>query len=217
MKIKLLFMFTAIAAFSFAQHSTCDGSRYINNQYIPDTTIGIVYGNSTTAGGSNNDLLLDFFEPTGDVAVNRPLLIFAFGGSFIGGSRDAMHGLCAYYSAKGYACAAIDYRLYDGPLFPLPDSVVMTDEVIKAVFDMKAAIRFFREDADQANLYKIDTNLIFVGGISAGGIVANHAGMLQETDVVQPYIQTIIDDNGGWTGNSSTNTQYGDGVAGSIH
>lgn len=217
MKIKLLLMFTAIAAFSFAQHSTCDGSRYINNDYLPAPTTGIVFGNSTTVGGANADLELDFFEPTGDLAVNRPLIIFAFGGSFIGGEREDMHSLCTYFSAKGYACATIDYRLYDGPFFPFPDSTTMTDVVIKAVFDMKAAIRFFREDAATANTYKIDTNLIFVGGISAGGIVANHAALLQPINPVQPYIQTIIDNNGGWTGNSSTNTQYGDQVAGVIN
>jgi acetyl esterase/lipase len=217
MKIKLLLMFSAIAAFSFAQHSTCDGSRYINNDYVPNMTTGIVFGNSTTVGGVNADLELDFFEPTGDLAVNRPLIIFAFGGSFIAGEKEDMHSLCTYFSAKGFACATIDYRLYDGPFFPFPDSTTMTDVVIKAVFDMKAAIRFFRDDADNANTYKIDTNLIFVGGISAGGIVADHAGLLQSTNPVQPYIQTIIDDNGGWTGNSSTNTQYGDGVAGIIN
>jgi hypothetical protein len=176
-----------------------------------------VFGNSTTQGGVNADLELDFFEPSGDVAANRPLIILAFGGSFISGQREDMHGYCDYYASKGYATATIDYRLYDGPLFPIPDSVVMTDEVIKAVSDMKAAIRFFREDAATANQFKIDTNLIFVGGISAGSIVGLHAGMLQETDVIQPYIDSILTANGGWDGNSSTNVQYGDEVAGMLN
>lgn len=199
-----------------AQNSSCDGSRYLTTFFPVDTTLGITFGNSTTIGGVNADLQLDFFEPSGDVAPDRPLIILAFGGSFITGTREDMHPLCAYYASKGYACATIDYRLYDGALFPLPDSVTMTDEVLKAVSDMKAAIRFFREDAAQGNIYKVDTNLIFVGGISAGAIVASHAGMLDATDSVDPYVATLISSNGGWTGNSSTNTQYSDEVSGVI-
>lgn len=200
---------------SFAQHVSCDGTRYLSPTFSVDTTVSIQFGNGTTVGGANQDLFLDFFEPAGDVVSNRPLIILAFGGSFIGGTREDMHSYCAYYTSMGYATATIDYRLYD--VFGLPDSITMTDVVMKSVSDMKAAIRFFREDAANANLYKIDTNLIFVGGISAGGIVANHAGLLQSYNSIQPYIQTILDNNGGWTGNSSSNTQYGDQVTGILN
>ncbi len=215
MKTILLSIFSILTLGVFAQHASCDGSRYITSQYVVDTTLAIQFGNNTTIGGSNQDLFLDFFAPAGDPAVNRPLIILAFGGSFISGAREDMHAYCDYYAAKGYACATIDYRLYD--VFAFPDSVVMTDEVIKAVSDMKAAIRFFREDAATTNQFKIDTNLIFVGGISAGSIVGLHAGLLQETNTVQPYIDSILTENGGYTGNSSTNTQYGDQVAGILN
>lgn len=208
MKTILLVAFLAATTFSFAQHPTCDGSRYLNPTFTVDQTLGIQYGNNTTIGGNNQDLFLDFFEPSGDLAASRPLIILAFGGSFIAGARDDMHPFCEYYAARGYACATIDYRLYDGPLFPLPDSTVMTDEVIKALGDMKAAIRFFKEDAVNANTYRVDPNYIIVGGISAGGIVSAHAGMLDSTDVIEPYILPLVANNGGWEGNSSANTQY---------
>lgn len=206
--ITLLIALVAVTSFSFGQHPTCDGSRYLNPTYSVTQTNGIQYGNNTTVGGNNQDLFFDFFEPTGDVATARPLIILAFGGSFIGGARDDMHGLCNYYAARGYACATIDYRLYDGPFFPLPDSVVMTDEVIKALGDMKAAIRFFKEDAATTNTYRVDPNYIIVGGISAGGIVAAHAGMLDSTDNVESYILPLVTNNGGWEGSSSSNLQY---------
>ena len=213
----LLVLSLAIAGASYGQHPTCNGTRYVTPSYTSQQTLGITFGNSTSYGGTNADLLLDFFEPSGDAAAARPLIILAFGGSFIGGARADMHDLCNYYTAHGYTCASIDYRLYDGPLFPPPDSITMTDEVLKAVSDMKAAIRFFREDAATTNTYKVDTNLIFVGGISAGAIVASHAGMLDSTDVIEPYIDPLISANGGWTGNSSANTQYGDNVSGVIN
>jgi predicted esterase len=217
MKTLLLSLLIFTSLNTFAQNSSCDGSRYYYDQFSVDTTLGVTFGNSTSIGGTNADLLLDFFEPSGDVAPERPLIIFAFGGSFVGGTRDEMHPLCQYFAERGYVCASIDYRLYDGPLFPLPDSVTMAEEVIMAVSDMKAAVRYFREDADNANMYKVDTNQIFVGGISAGGIVASHVGMMDPTDNIAPYIQTLISNNGGFSGNSSTNTQYGDQVAGVLN
>lgn len=204
----LLAFFIAFSSVSFGQHPTCDGTRYLTPTYSVDETLGITFGNSTTIGGNNADLLLDFFEPSGDLAASRPLIILAFGGSFISGSRDAMHQYCNYYAERGYACATIDYRLYDGPFIPLPDSVIMTEEVVMALSDMKAAIRFFKEDAATTNTYKVDPNYIIVGGISAGGIIASHAGMLDSTDIIEPYILPLVDNNGGWSGNSSTNTQY---------
>lgn len=202
---------------SLAQHPTCDGTRYAIPTYSTDSTSALLYGNNDTYGGTNQDLYLDFFEPSGDVATARPLIILAFGGSFIGGVREDMHGLCEFYSSLGYATATIDYRLYDGPLFPFPDSVAMTTEVLMAVSDMKAAIRYFKEDAATSNTYRVDTNYIFVGGISAGGIVASHAALLDSNDVVESYIQPLLANNGGWTGNSSNNTQYTDDVRGVLN
>jgi acetyl esterase/lipase len=202
---------------SFAQHPTCDGIRYTGFGYTPAATTGIQYGNATTIGGTNQDLFLDFYEPAGDVATSRPLVIVAFGGSFISGTRQDMDWMCEYYASLGYTAATIDYRLYDGPLIPLPDSVAMTEEVLMAVSDMKAAIRFFKEDAANANTYRVDTNFIFVGGISAGGIAAAHTALLDSTDAIESYIQPLLAANGGWTGNSSTNTQHTDNVRGLIN
>jgi para-nitrobenzyl esterase len=192
---------------AFAQnHVTCDGSRYVNPSFATvDTTLNILYGNNTTFGGVNQDLYLDIYEPAGDVAVMRPAIILAFGGSFIGGARQDVEDLCRYYAHHGYVAVAIDYRLYDGALFPLPSAVTMTDVVIKAVGDMKASIRFLREDAATTNTYRIDPDMIFIGGISAGGIAASHAATIDSTDNIAASELTAINNNGGFEGNSSTN------------
>lgn len=208
MKKLFSLLFIAVSGFLFAQNPTCDGNRYLNDVFQLDSTFGVTFGNSTSIGGTNADLKMDIYEPMGDTAAHRPVVIVAFGGSFIAGDRTQMHDICRFFARKGYVAASIDYRLYDGPLIPLPDSVIMTDEVIKAVSDMKAAVRFFREDAHTTDTYKVDTNFIFVGGISAGGIVADHVGLLDSTDLVENYVDSIIQANGGWQGNSSTNLQY---------
>lgn len=217
MRTILLLLMVSVTSMSFGQHATCDGTRYAYETYTVQDSLDILYGNATTFGGTNQDLYLDFFEPQGDQAAARPLIILAFGGSFIQGTRQDMHWMCEYFSSLGYATASIDYRLYDGPFFPIPDSVDMTTEVLMAVSDMKAAVRHFKEDAATANNYRIDSNYIFVGGISSGGIVASHVALLDSTDTVEPYITPLIAANGGWTGNSANNTQYTDNVRGLLN
>ena len=144
-----LSLLTGIICSAIAQnHPTCDGSRYVSQVFTTvDTTMDVWYGNNTTYAGNNLDLYMDIYQPTGDVAAMRPAIILAFGGSFISGEKEDMHSLCLYYASRGFVAVTIDYRLYDGPFFPFPDSAAMTDVVIKAVGDMKASIRFLREDA----------------------------------------------------------------------
>lgn len=219
---KIIYILILIVGFgtylSAQNHITCDGTRYISEVFTTyDTTLNVLYGNNTTVGGTNQDLYMDIFEPSSDAATNRPVVVLAFGGSFIGGAKEDMHDLCVYYAKRGFVAVSIDYRLYDGALFPLPSAAVMTDEVIKAVSDMKAAVRYLREDAATSNLYKIDSNYIFVGGVSAGGIVASHLAYVDAQDSLGASEQTALNNNGGFTGNSSTNTQYSSAVQGVLN
>ena len=70
---------------------------------------------------------------------------------------------------------------------------------------MKGAIRFLRNDAlNGSNAYGIDSDQMFAGGISAGAILANHVGMLDENDPAIPdYLQAHIDNNGGFEGDTN--------------
>lgn len=204
--------------FAYAQQNGCDSLRYTDDIFADvDTTLGILYGNNTTVSGSNQDLYMDIFEPQGDSLAARPTIVLAFGGSFIGGQKEDVHNLCIYYAKKGYVSVAIDYRLYDGPLIPIPNATTMTDEVVKAVSDMKAAVRYLRQDAATNNFYKIDTNNIFAGGISAGGILSAHLAYLDSTDSYDTEVASAIANNGGWNGNSSSNFQYSSEVQGVIN
>lgn len=185
-------------------HFTCDGSRYISEVFpVVDSTQGVWYGNNTTYSGNSKDLYMDIYEPSGDTASMRPAVVLAFGGSFIVGERSDLDLLCRFYASRGYVAVTIDYRLYDGNLFPLPNATTMTDVVIKAVGDMKAAVRHLRQDAATTNTYRIDPNYIFVGGVSAGALTANHVAYLDSMDNVASGELTAIQANGGWEGNSS--------------
>lgn len=200
---------------AWAQHPSCDGMRYLSPIFPTlNTTLDVQFGSNTTIGGNAIDLKMDIYEPVGDTAVMRPLVILAFGGSFVSGNRQQMADLCEHYAQRGFVAATIDYRLYDGWFIPLPDSVDMITVVIQAVSDMKAAIRYFREDAGTVNNYRIDPNFIVVGGASAGGILASHVAYVDSTDNLDPIELNQINNSGGFQGNSSANTQYSSAVQG---
>ena len=201
-----LFSFTLV----FAQdYSSCDGQRYRTDVFTDVmSTKGLKYGAGTTIAGNSQELFLDIYEPVGDTAAVRPAIVLAFGGSYIFGMRENLDWLCEAFAKKGFVAVTIDYRLYDLPLFPVPTGEEMQEVVVKSISDMKAAMRYLVEDANTENLYRVDPEMIFVGGISAGAITAAHTAMLDSTDAITPELWDIISDNGGLEGNSSDNFQY---------
>ena len=203
-----------ISIFSFGQNDECNGIRYIDDSFQNVTKISnVLYGSNTTIGGKYQNLYMDIFEPSNDTDDNRPLIILAFGGAFVSGEKEKLHDLASAYARKGYVTASIDYRLYDK--LTLIDSALLIDVVVKGIGDMRAAIRYFKEDfSENGNRYGIDTNCIFVGGLSSGSIIACHIGLLNATDEIPGYLQSTIESNGGWEGSSSSNTQYSSKVSG---
>ena len=57
---------------------------------------------------------------------------------------------------------------------------------------MKAAVRFFRQDAATANEYKIDTDFIVAGGSSAGGFTSLHLAYLDEISEIPADVDTLV-------------------------
>ncbi len=209
----LILLYIFLVAQVFAQNG-CDGQRYLEFVFSQvDTTKAVQFGSNTTIGGANKDLFMDIYEPVGDTLSHRPVIIWAFGGSFISGDRNQLSDLCHRFARMGYVAVAIDYRTYDGPFFPLPDSLAFLNVATQAISDMKASIRKLREDADNGNLYRIDSDKIIGGGVSAGAITALHTAVVDSTDNIPQYILNAIQANGGWEGNSSSNTQYSSELA----
>ncbi len=176
------------------------GGRYVWEIFssvnsIPD----IQYGANDDYEGNSQDLFVDFYEPTGDTLAERPLVILAHGGFFISGDRTAADivGFCEGLARRGYACASLQYRLGVG--LSEVDSAGFSKAVVRGVQDAKAAVRFFRANGES---YGIDTAQIFLGGTSAGGVLAVHYAYLQNTDLSPDWINTLIDELGGLEGNS---------------
>jgi Carboxylesterase family/Secretion system C-terminal sorting domain len=192
-------------------------NRYANNVYSTySLTSNIVYGASTSFNQTTpQPLKLDFYEPDNDTSTRRPLIIWAHGGSFMFGTKTDIDvsTLSQRFAKKGFACASIDYRLGVSPF----DSVGVIRALARAMQDMKAAIRFFYKDKLTANIYKIDTNNIFIGGSSAGAITALHTAYLNKTCEINPYLdQTALTAIGGLDGYSG-NECYSSKVKGVIN
>ena len=216
-KFTFLFILLLSTSFAFAQLPVgCDGKRYIEDVF-KDTTMSVVkYGKNSVSGGFTTDLYMNVVQPKGDNLAKRPVIVFAFGGGFVQGKRQDMLSFCQAFTKKGFVTVTIDYRLYNYLLNGLPDSLKITPTIVQASQDMKAAIRYLYKDAKTTNTFKIDTNNILVGGVSAGAITAMLAAELDATDPIAPWIAKIIKSEGGLEGDSG-NPGYSTKVKGVIN
>ena len=123
--------------------------------------------------------------------------------------------LCEAFAKRGYVTASIQYRLTDAT--NLLDSVQMLQTVVNGISDFKAAIRYFRMDVLQnGNSFGIDPDQIYVGGYSAGAILASNLAFMNDTAGIPPYLLSIINGTGGLEGNSG-NDGYSSEVKGVVN
>ncbi|MEX2590505.1 MAG: T9SS type A sorting domain-containing protein [Chitinophagales bacterium] len=214
-----LSFFMLCASTTILKAQDCDGDRYKTNDFFPtlNERSDILFGENMSVPGFSGvsqpqSLYLDFFEGEGDTATKRPLIIFAFGGSFIGGQRSQVHYLCEAYAKMGYATATIDYRV---GVFN-PNKVNTTLAVLRGMHDMKAAVRFFRQDAATVDTFNIDPDRIIIGGVSAGAISAIQAAYLDKESEIPAYLYGDTAGLGGVEGNSG-NPGYSSKPAGVIN
>ena len=215
--MKRLLLITSLFSASFAFSQTpCETGRYAEDVFTDFTlTSNIEYGSNTSFSGANTTLSLDFYEPTGDTETERPLIIWVHGGSFIGGSKTDIDvkTWSESFARKGYACASISYRL---GFFPF-DSTNAVRAVVRAVQDLKGAIRYFYKDRATDNLYKIDTTNIFIGGSSAGAITSLHVAYLNDECELSDYLNSSqLSTLGGLEGTSG-NAGYSTKVRGVLN
>jgi hypothetical protein len=179
-----------LALFVQSASAQCNNIRYHSFVFSSYTITTVTYS-------TPYNLQMDIYQPTGDTAKARPLLVLAHGGTFITGSRTddgTVVSLCENFAKRGYVTCSIDYRLGDA----------------------LAAVRYFYQDAHGTNTYKIDTNKIYIGGNSAGAVMAMQYGYIDSLQQLPVYLQNIVNQNGGIEGNSG-NPGYSSKVAGVIN
>jgi|GEM_PF-2283446 len=150
----------------------------------------VYYGSAKNFGGAETQLYLDIYLPKDLDDYERPLIVFAHGGSFLSGNRKSpdLVILCNELASRGYICASIDYRKGINVLRDFKDEFAKA--VWRAVQDERTAMRFFRSSYAEGNPYHIDTNQMYLAGVSAGSIAALHAAFQTDTSEIPSTINT---------------------------
>ena len=151
---------------------------------------------------SSSKHIMDVYTPSNDIEDNRPLILYLHGGSFYAGSKDLVdcQDFCTNMARRGYVTASLNYRLSSPTLFLL-SATEQYQTVLEAVSDIKAAIRFFRKDyATNNNSFGIDPNTIFIGGYSAGAVLAIHLAYIDnisDLPISPVNVQGLVNSIGG--------------------
>ncbi len=187
----LALLTTGFAAYAQPARFDTTGGRYYQ-PIFPQVTVttGVAFGTAVNVIGQNQTLLLDFYEPTGDALAQRPLIVFAHEGGFVGGTRnDAYSVAFARRMARlGYCVASIDYRLL---FFPLNDTVALGGAGFRAMQDMRGAIRFLRAGAAGANTFRIASDFIVAAGSSAGAVTALNVAYFDQPSEVPAFLAPL--------------------------
>jgi acetyl esterase/lipase len=143
------------------------GGRYREHVFDDVTVkVRVPYRTAVSANGHRTTLFLDVYQPSGDRAAGRPVVIWVHGGGFSSGLRSAMASYATDFAQRGYVAIDIDYRLR-------PDLKWFEDDrrpaASDAYDDTAAAVAWVRK---HARSLRVDPDRIFVGGFSAGGVVA---------------------------------------------
>jgi acetyl esterase/lipase len=172
--ISFVFLFSFFLKVNYLQ-AQCN---YSTSRYAVQSEFNVVYGIQPSWRGSMDTLKLDIFKPIGDQNTNRPVLFLVHGGGFSGGNKADVKALCETYASRGVDAIALGYRLgFVRPLqFDYP-YILDAAEVNRAIFrsqqDAKGAIRFIK---DRSAIDSTSINEVYIGGFSAGGIIALCAG-----------------------------------------
>jgi acetyl esterase/lipase len=142
-----------------------------------------------------DSLKLDVYQPAGDTDPKRAAIIFIHGGGFgetarskgvnynTTNLRKTVTDICLAYAKRGYVVISPSYRV---GIDPSGNPAIVNDQlnkiyetIYRATQDIRALVRFVKLGA---NIGRIDTNKIFIGGGSAGAITALHANYLDPTE-----------------------------------
>ena len=148
-----------------------DGPTRFRDEVFTEVTVtsNLAYGTAVDQLGTPVTLRVDLYEPTGDTATERPVIVWVHGGSFRGGSRTSPEIVdqARTFARKGYVTASISYRLH--PTGCTVIDVYCVTAIRQAKYDAQASVRWLR---DHASTYRLDPDRIAMGGSSAGAITA---------------------------------------------
>lgn len=134
------------------------------------------------------NLKVDVYVPKAGKSEKFPAVLLIHGGGWLTGTRENLQPMAQHLAGNGYVAVTASYRL--GTEAPYPAGVL----------DLKDAIKWMRENADQFN---IDKEKIAVLGASAGaqlatllGVTSNPKKFSSEKQNFSDEVQAIINVDG---------------------
>ncbi len=175
----------------------------------PSTGVEVIrdieYTTNATQTGKELPLTLDLVTRLDGGEGDRPLLIL------LGSERlDYDLAFAKAIARRGVAVALAEYREID-PDSGLPareeESAPLEESgafrTIQVVQDLRAAVRFFREDAATENTYGIDPDRIALGGHSVEAAMSAVATYLVDPAEAEPELREVLEADGGLDGGGS--------------
>ncbi|MEI6408814.1 MAG: T9SS type A sorting domain-containing protein [Bacteroidota bacterium] len=195
-KLTLLLLLCALVSQAQAQ-------RYLEQVFTAASKTTAIYGSNFTAltlavngHTARQPLVMNVYQPTGDVATARPLIIYLHTGNFLpypqngscgGKITDASADEFATRLAKmGYVVAVADYRtgwnpIASGATGELTRRATLINAAYRGVQDVRSCIRYFKKTAAiGGNPFAIDTSKIVVWGQGTGGYLSLAANTLDK-------------------------------------
>lgn len=213
----LILVFFIVIGKSKGQYCTND-YRYTEIPYFDSTEISIganiQFGSALDYLNNAYPLRMDIYYPNLNIdpSPKRPFVMLFHGGGFSSGDKQSgdIRDLCIHMARRGFVCATVNYRLgYDFTEYG------QYKARYRAIQDGHAALRYV---VNNANTIRVDTSWLFVGGQSAGSLLAlgmvyadpfelDSISMLYDTTAVSAALGNLYT-----SGNNLTNTYSIKGV-----
>jgi acetyl esterase/lipase len=159
------------------------GVRYLDEVFDEvEVTEDVAYREAVNVDGELQTLHLDIYEPAGDTAERRPVILLMHGGFFVlGNHKEDQWGagplFAGAFARKGYVAVSMQYRLRpDMGFFPNVDLAELEAANLDAYDDSVAAVAWLRDHAQDLG---IDPQAIVANGPSAGGAMAWNLAWMQ--------------------------------------
>lgn len=147
------------------------GQRFLDPVFDEVEVISdLHYRTALDENGDPVDLALDIYQPAGDTAQNRPVVLWMFGGGFVSGAKDGPleQIMGQHFASRGYVMVSISYRLRSSTSIPA---------IVDAYDDARAALAWLRGHADD---YGLDAERVASSGMSAGAVTALNTAYLPD-------------------------------------
>lgn len=164
---------------------------YTDSIYHIQIQTDILYGSTVNIFHLPQNLYMDMYSPVGLDDLNKPVIFLFHGGGFVSGSKaeGRLVELAKYYARCGYVVFLPDYRLGWKLATDTAKAIMNSHKAYyRAVQDGFTAIRYAKY---YANILQLDTANFFVGGTSAGGMIAVGIGYLDQSEVDSYYTNQI--------------------------